>query len=154
MPRKNRNWEIIRDGDTEYLVLFKDGQPVKIDNFDEIYNIVTTCPKCGAKATGFSLHKRNYSGSFVQGRTYEFYYLAHYFNNDKHMWYLGPVSPLTTSIVERISASRPAKASSAPDIPEDKKQLLYKVFIKKKGFSREEAELARQIFLRLIGLQK
>ena len=154
MPRKKRTWEIIRDGDTEYLVLFKDGQPVKIDNLDEIYNIVTKCPVCGQQATSVSLHKRKYSGRFVQNRTYEFYYLAHYFNNDKHMWYLGPADyTICKTIAERVTHNKPPRSAGA-SISEDEKQLLYKVFIRKKGFSREESELARQIFLRLIGLQK
>ncbi len=154
MPKKERQWEIIKDNGEEYLVILEGDNPRKVTDIDEIYNIVTTCPKCGAKATSVSLHKRNYSGRFVQGKTYEFYYLAHYFNNDKHMWYLGPADfEVCKTIAERVAQNKPPRNTGA-SISEDEKQLLYKVFIRKKGFSREESELARQIFLRLIGLQK
>jgi hypothetical protein len=151
MPERTKGWVIV-SGEEEYLLVDEGGVARKVTAFEEIYDIVTRCPRCGARATAVALHRLKHKGRFVGERVYEYYYLSHSANGARHAWFLGPRTPLTEKIAERVGAGR--RRTAEERLPDEEKRLLYRVFIKKKGYTKEEAEQARRILRRFIGLEE
>jgi uncharacterized C2H2 Zn-finger protein len=108
-----------------------------ISDIDRIKEIVLRCPKCGERAVSYVLHKGQY------------YYLWHYKQGEgKHMWCLGPRNPVTDEVVK--SLRRPSERRGALELTEEERLALYKVFVRKKKYTAEEARLAHDVLRRLL----
>jgi hypothetical protein len=133
MPRVVRGFRWIKLEDK--IVLEYKGE--LIEDLERIKNIVLKCPKCGGQATAYYIHKD------------EYYYLWHYARGQgKHAWALGPRNPVTDKIVENLR--KPGEKRTAITLSDVEKQALIKVFVKKKGYTKEESELARDVLKRLL----
>ena len=103
-----------------------------------IKDIVLTCPYCGARA------QRYY---FLRDR---YVYVWHYKQGGgKHQWCIGPRNPLTEKLVEDLPP--PGVEEGGVRLTEEERRALYKVFIRKKRYTAEEAEKARAILKKLLG---
>jgi hypothetical protein len=110
---------------------------------EKMKEVALTCPICGARATNYFVRNTGYvivwhftrkdSGSEKPG---------------KHSWNLGPESPWILKLVEGLKCSKPG-----PALTEEEKELLRKVYIRRKGYTKEEAEKARAMFYRLLSLE-
>jgi uncharacterized C2H2 Zn-finger protein len=108
-----------------------------IEDLERIKSIVLKCPRCGATASAYYIHKDTY------------YYLWHYAKGEgKHAWALGPRNPVTDKIVENLR--KPGEKRTSFTLSDVEKQALIKVFVKKKGYTKEESELARDVLRRLL----
>jgi uncharacterized C2H2 Zn-finger protein len=108
-----------------------------ISDIDRIKEIVLRCPKCGKRAVSYVLHKGQY------------YYLWHYARGQgKHMWCLGPRNPVTDEVVKDLK--RPSERRSTLELTEEERLALYKVFVRKKKYTAEEARIAHDVLRRLL----
>jgi uncharacterized C2H2 Zn-finger protein len=108
-----------------------------IDDIERIKQIVLKCPRCGSQATAYYIHRDQY------------YYVWHYARGQgKHAWNLGPRNPVTDKIVECLR--KPGEKRSPITLSDVEKNALVKVFVKKKGYTKEESELARDVLRRLL----
>jgi hypothetical protein len=134
MPKLRRSFRWVRSGGDLYLLY--QGEVVR--DLARIKDIVLTCPYCGARA------ERYY---FLRGR---YVYVWHFARGQgKHQWCIGPRNPLTEKLVENLPP--PGVDEEGVRLTEEERRALYKVFIRKKRYTAEEAERARAILRKLLG---
>jgi len=130
---RRRRWQLREE---DGVLRLYEGDELIAEGIEEVLEVVSKCPKCGAPALAAYTTNMGYIYAWHMAE-----------DGKKHAWYLGKAEGPWLTILEYLRRRE-------IELSKEDREILYKVYIKKTRATKEERKRAREILDMLLKARK